>query len=76
MREAIDRELAVFVALMREAETQAQTQPDVIYVTGGTARSPIVERYLREHYGDLPIVIGDLFGSVTSGLTTWAQRLR
>ncbi len=76
MREAIDRELAVFVALMREVETQAQTRPDVIYVTGGTARSPIVERYIREHYGDLPIVVGDLFGSVASGLTTWAQRIR
>jgi len=75
LAEAIDRELAQFVALMREAETQAQVRPDVIYVTGGTARSPIVERYLRRHYGDLPIVVGDLFGSVASGLTTWAQRL-
>jgi hypothetical chaperone protein len=76
MAEAIERELAVFVALMREVETQAQTRPDVIYVTGGTARSPIVERYIRKHYGDIEIVVGDLFGSVTSGLTTWAHRLR
>ncbi|MEQ1579512.1 MAG: molecular chaperone [Steroidobacteraceae bacterium] len=76
MAAAIERELAVFVGLMREVELQAQTRPDVIYVTGGTARSPIVERYIREHYGDMEIVVGDLFGSVTSGLTTWAQRLR
>jgi hypothetical chaperone protein len=76
MAAAIERELTVFVGLMREVELQAQTRPDVIYVTGGTARSPIVERYIREHYGDIEIVVGDLFGSVTSGLTTWAQRLR
>ena len=76
MAESIERELAVFVALMREVEAQAQTRPDVIYVTGGTARSPIVERTIRKHYGDVGIVVGDLFGSVTSGLTTWAQRLR
>jgi hypothetical chaperone protein len=76
MAEAIERELAVFVALMREVEAQAQTRPDVIYVTGGTARSPIVEHFIRKHYGDMDIVVGDLFGSVTSGLTTWAQRMR
>ena len=71
---AIDRELTVFVALMREAEAQAQVRPDVVYVTGGTARSPLVERFLRRHYGDIDIVVGDHFGSVASGLTTWAQR--
>jgi hypothetical chaperone protein len=76
MAESIERELAVFVALMREVETQAQTRPDVIYVTGGTARSPLVERAIRKHYGDVGVVVGDLFGSVTSGLTTWAQRRR
>ncbi len=72
---AIERELAVFVALMREAESQAQTSPDVVYVTGGTARSPIIERYIRKHFRDVPLVVGDLFGSVTSGLATWADRV-
>ncbi|MDH5425080.1 MAG: molecular chaperone [Gammaproteobacteria bacterium] len=75
MRKAIERELDVFISLMREVETQADQKPDIIYVTGGTAKSPVIEDWIRSHYGDIEIVVGDAFGSVVSGLTTWAHRI-
>ena len=74
LRESIQRELEKFVELMKDVERQAQTAPDVIYVTGGTAKSPIIEECIRSKFGGVDIVVGDLFGSVTSGLTTWAHR--
>ncbi len=60
---------------MQEVETQSGVAPDIIYVTGGTAKSPMIEECIRAHYGAVDIVVGDLFGSVTSGLATWAQRI-
>jgi len=74
-RESIERELDAFVSLMKEAETQAGTKPDLIYVTGGTAKSPVIEEWIRSSYRDIDIVVGDAFGSVVSGLTTWAHRI-
>ena len=75
LRESIERELKVFVSLMKEVEDQAGKKPDLIYVTGGTAKSPVIEDWIRSHYGDIEIVVGDAFGSVVSGLTTWAHRI-
>ncbi|NCB59404.1 MAG: molecular chaperone, partial [Gammaproteobacteria bacterium] len=75
LQTAISNELNKFIGLMQEVEQQAQVAPDVIYVTGGTARSPIVDAYIRAAYPQARIVFGDLFGSVASGLTTWAHRI-
>lgn len=74
LRESVERELEKFVELMKDVERQAQTAPDVIYVTGGTAKSPMIEECIRSNFGGVEIVVGDLFGSVTSGLATWAHR--
>ena len=75
LRESIERELEVFLSLMKEVEGQAGVKPDVIYVTGGTAKSPIVEEWIRSSYRNIEIVVGDTFGSVASGLTTWSHRI-
>lgn len=72
---AIQQELDKFIELMKEVETQAAVVPDVIYVTGGTARSPVVEAAIRTAFPHSDIVFGDLFGSVSAGLTTWAHRI-
>ena len=72
--EAIRRELNVCRKLITEAEKQAGQSPDVIYVTGGTAKSPIIEGFIRTLYNDQDIVVGDHFGSVASGLTAYAAR--
>lgn len=70
-RAATDR----FAALVGEAVRQAGASPDVVYVTGGTARSPIVRRAITSAVGEVEVVVGDHFGSVASGLATWAGRL-
>lgn len=61
--------------LMREALTQADTVLDAVYVTGGTARSPVIEAAVRETLPGVEMIIGDAFESVCGGLTVWAQRL-
>lgn len=75
LSDAIADELNKFERLMKEAITQAGATPDVLYVTGGTAMSPVVQQWINSAFPDLDIVIGDHFGSVTSGLTTHAQRI-
>ncbi|MCS6190787.1 molecular chaperone [Shewanella baltica] len=57
------------------AGNAAECKPDVIYVTGGTARSPAIYAKIAGIYPDIPVVVGDHFGSVTAGLTRWAQKL-
>ena len=47
--------------------------PDVIYLTGGSARSPLIRNLLAAHLPGTPIRGGDDFGSVTAGLARWAN---
>lgn len=68
-------QLSKIKALIDETLVQAQTNPDVLFVTGGTAKSPMIYQFLQQHYGECEIVIGDHFGSVTKGLTRWAGRI-
>lgn len=75
LKDVIDAELNKFLLLMKNVEKQSQTRPDVIYVTGGMAKSPIIMEYLNANFKQVDIVVGDLFGSVASGLTTWAHRI-
>lgn len=72
---AIERPLASITDLMTEAIRQAAVQPDLIYITGGSAKSPIIRRAIEQKLGTIPVVDGDHFGSVATGLTAWAQRL-
>ncbi|QIR14817.1 molecular chaperone [Shewanella aestuarii] len=48
-------------------------QPDIVYITGGTARSPAIYQQIAKVYPQAKVVVGDHFGSVTAGLTRWAQ---
>lgn len=73
--QAVERPVSKIVELMQDALTQAQCQPDLIYVTGGTAKSPVVRQAIAQLLGDIPVVDGDHFGSVTAGLTQWAAKL-
>lgn len=75
LNDAISGELNKFELLMKEAVTQAGTLPDALYVTGGTAISPVVQNWIYSVFPDIEIIIGDHFGSVTSGLVTHADRL-
>lgn len=74
-KDAIEMELHKIMSIMTEVSTQSSATPDVIYVTGGTAKSPIIERLIRKQFKDVDIVSGDMFGSVVKGLTTWSHRI-
>ncbi len=75
MAAAVERPLERITALMKEAVAQASTQPDIIFVTGGSARSPVVRAAVESTFGTIPLLDGDHFGSVVSGLTEWAKRI-
>jgi hypothetical chaperone protein len=58
---------------VRLALDASGTRPDVIYLTGGSARSPVLRQALQQQLPDIPLASGDDFGSVTAGLARWAQ---
>jgi len=58
------------VTLAMEA---SQAKPDVIYLTGGSARSPLLKAALMNQLPGIPIAGGDDFGSVTQGLARWSD---
>lgn len=70
-----ERELNLIADLMKEATEQAGCKPDVIFVTGGTARSPVIHDFLSSAFDQTQVVVGDHFGSVTSGLARWSETI-
>lgn len=75
MFEASQSQLKQIAKLMTEAVEQAGCKPNIIFVTGGTAKSPILSSFLKDQMPNTPLVIGDHFGSVTVGLARWAERI-
>ncbi|NRA62358.1 MAG: molecular chaperone [Psychrobium sp.] len=75
LRLANTRHLNSIAQLIDSTIKQAGTKPDVIFVTGGSAKSPVLQQFLRQHFTDTEIVTGDHFGSVTAGLARWAKRI-
>ncbi|MEZ8092889.1 molecular chaperone [Photobacterium swingsii] len=73
MAAAIESPRIKMAELVIEAMQQSDKKPDVIYMTGGTARSPILRASIEALLPDVPIVSGSYFGSVTAGLARWAQ---
>ncbi len=61
--------------LISDVVEAANAKPDLIYVTGGTAKSPLLMARIQSHFPDLKIVSGDNFGSVASGLVLHAHRM-
>ena len=73
--EASETLLQQITRLITEATQQAQTAPDIIYLTGGSAKSPLIQQVIRNLFGEqVAVVDGDHFGSVASGLGVWAER--
>lgn len=73
LAEAIAKPQENINKLIKEAIVQAGTTPDIIYVTGGSARSPILRSALQQQLPNIEIVGGNYFGSVTAGLAHWAN---
>jgi hypothetical chaperone protein len=72
---AVEREVSSMVKLIDEVISQAGCQPDLVYITGGTAKSQVIREAIEQKLEGINIVDGDHFGSVAKGLTVWAQRL-
>jgi hypothetical chaperone protein len=75
LADALENSLEQICTLAKQAIQDAGTQPDVIYLTGGSAQSPLLKAALKQRLGDIKMLSGDNFGSVTAGLTKWAEKL-
>jgi hypothetical chaperone protein len=73
--QANQREFSRIADLMHNSITLAGTTPDVVFVTGGTAKSPMISEFIQQQLPSSKLVVGDHFGSVTSGLCRWANHL-
>lgn len=73
MIDAIESTKTKMTKLVSEAVVQGGTQPDVIFMTGGSASSPILRQAVEQELPGIPLVGGNYFGSVTTGLVRWAK---
>ncbi|MGJ8682020.1 molecular chaperone [Paraglaciecola sp.] len=73
LEKSIYRPVLKIQKLVQETLAQAAAQPDEIFITGGSARSPIVRAAIKSVVGNVPIANGDYEGSVTAGLARWAN---
>lgn len=72
---AVKDHVSRMTQLIDEVVAQAQCKPDLIYITGGAAKSQIIRQVIEDKFNDIDVIDGDHFGSVTKGLTVWAERL-
>ncbi len=75
LADAIAQPLLRIQEQVSAALATSQSKPQVIYLTGGSARSPLLRTALQQQLPGIPIVGGNDFGSVTAGLARWAQTL-
>ena len=67
--------LSKMLNLMEEVVKQAGVQPDLVFVTGGSAQSPVIREAIAQRLGQVEILDGDHFGSVAAGLGVWANKI-
>ena len=72
---AVERLLDHLHGVVAEVLAQGNTAPDLVYLTGGMAKSPVVRTFLDRRFPDADYVDSDHFGSITEGLTIWASRV-
>jgi hypothetical chaperone protein len=73
MEQAVSNPTEKIKRLVKEAIVESGIQPDVIYMTGGSAKSSFLTSAVKEVVPNTPIVSGNHFGSVTAGLARWAE---
>ncbi len=73
LAESVSAPREKMIDLVAEATHLGGKTPDVIYLTGGSARSPILRNAIATQLPNIPIVSGNYFGSVTAGLSHWAR---
>ncbi|MCZ6852881.1 MAG: molecular chaperone [Gammaproteobacteria bacterium] len=75
LKQGSERLLQRLQGLINEVRNQAGVDPDVVYLTGGMARSAVVRAHLDTVLGGIEYLDSDHFASVTQGLTIWAREL-
>lgn len=73
MEKAITEPMRQIKGLVKEILAQSGVKPDIVYITGGSARSPIVRGAVEAILPDTPIASGNFLSSVTEGLARWAD---
>lgn len=74
-RQAIARSAEKIRQVIDDARQASASRPDKIYLTGGSAVSPVIQQVIREVVGDaVPFVSGNMHGSVACGLSVFANR--
>ena len=72
---AVEKQLRNILTLVKDCLNQASAPPSYIYLTGGSAKSPIIRAALTKLLPEIEMVDGDYFGSVAAGLTKWANKI-
>ncbi|WP_076589257.1 molecular chaperone [Vibrio ostreicida] len=75
LEQAIHNPTEKIKSLVDEAIRQSHIRPDVVYMTGGSSRSPILTAAVESVLPDTPLASGNDFGSVTAGLARWAETI-
>lgn len=73
LESAISQPLQRILEQVTLALENSNVKPDVIYLTGGSARSPMIKHALAQQLPGIELAGGDDFGSVTAGLARWAE---
>jgi len=73
--EAISTPLEAIKKLISECVKQSAILPELVYITGGSAKSPVVRKTISEVLPNITILDGDYYGSVAAGLSKWANMI-
>lgn len=74
-RDAIERSTEKIRQVIEDARQASDATIDKIYLTGGSAVSPVIQQVIRHVVGDAaPFVSGNMHGSVACGLSVFASR--
>ena len=74
-REAIARSTEKIHQVIEDARQASEARIDKIYLTGGSAVSPVIQQVIRNVVGDaVPFVSGNMHGSVACGLSVFASK--
>lgn len=73
--QAIEKSLHSITSIIDIVVEQGGSKPDIVFLTGGSCKSPIVRQAIQQKLGDVVTTDGDYFGSVVSGLATWANNV-
>jgi hypothetical chaperone protein len=73
--QTMEKWLEKMFIMIDEAIKDANSQPEIIYLTGGMGLSPLVQEALSSRYPEVTINVADAFSSVVFGAVIKAKRL-